>query len=189
MLAAEARLAGDATALDPAWYGTGFVTYIADHADLGVAKRLAETALASNDPLLRPALLSALAESGKPKTARWLLDGLKDKRLRQSEWFQMVAGITTTTGTRDLGYDWLNAHVDQLLSGGAGIFFSARLPQLLAGFCSVEKADEIAKDFSKRLAGKTAQLELDRTVERVRSCGVLKKARGAEAAAAVAKVK
>ena len=183
--AAAARLSGDATALDPSWYSIGFAALLAEKPKTGTAKTLFEAALGSNDPLLRPTLLSALAEGGVPKIASYLLGQPKDKRLRQSEWFQMVAGITTTATTRDIGYDWLNRNLDQLLSGGAGIFFSSRLPQLVAGFCSVEKADQIAKDFGPRLAGKTAQLELDRTVERVRSCGVLKKARSAEASGEV----
>ena len=186
--AVKARLAGDAAALDPAWYGAGFAVFLAENRGKGTAESLTETALTSSDPLLRPALLQALATTGRPKIVRWLLDTPKDSRLRQSEWFQMVAGITMTPATREMGYGWLNAHLDELLTGGSGVFFAARLPQLVAGFCSAEKAQQIARDFGPRLAGKTAQLELDRTVERVRSCGFLKAARSVEASEAVGKL-
>ena len=40
-----------------------------------------------------------------------------------------------------------------------------------------------------RTPGKTGALELERTVERVRSCGVLRQPRGAELSAELAKVK
>jgi hypothetical protein len=102
---------------------------------------------------------------------------------------QLVSGVTVTEKTRDLGYAYLRDHLDSLLSGGAGIFYSARLPQVLAGFCSVERADAIMRDFGPKLAGKTSELELARTVERVRDCGVLKQARGAEASAAIVRLK
>ena len=188
LAAAKARLAGDAAALDPAFYGPAFGVYLAEKKNLATAKALLEMALASSDPLLRPALLQALADTGRANIARWLLDEPRDKRLRQSEWLQLVSGIATTGATRELGYGWISAHLDEMLSGGPGVFFSARLPQLVAGFCSVEKAARIAADLGPKLAGKTAQLELDRTVERVRSCGLLKQARGAEASREVLRV-
>ena len=117
------------------------------------------------------------------------LDEAKDTRLRLSERLQLVMGVAVSPKTRDTGYDWMRDHTDELLSGGAGIFLAARLPQVFGGFCSVVKADAILKDFAPKLAGKTGQLELDRTVERVRSCGVLKDARGAETSGQIAKLK
>jgi hypothetical protein len=53
----------------------------------------------------------------------------------------------------------------------------------------VEKSDEIAALLRPKLAGKTGALDLERTVERVRSCGVLKAARAAEVSAEMAKIK
>jgi hypothetical protein len=149
---------------------------------------LLDKALGSQDPLLRPAALHALAHSGQADIARWVLNGITDPRLRVSERLMLVAGVTVTPKTRDLGYAYMRDHLDMLLSGG-GIFFSSRLPQLLGGFCSVDSAAAIARDFGPKLAGKTGQLELDRTVERVRDCGLLKTARGAEASAEIARLK
>jgi hypothetical protein len=96
--------------------------------------------------------------------------------------------VVEAPGTRDFGYAWLRDHLDQLLSGNSGIFFSARLPQMLDGFCSVGRSDEIARDLRPRLKGTAAELELERTIERIRDCGMLRDARGAEVTAEVAKL-
>ena len=96
--------------------------------------------------------------------------------------------MISDTGTRDLGFEWLKAHFDELSSGGGGIFFTAGLPRTVGGFCSVQRADEIGALLGTKLAGKTGSLELARTIERVRSCGVLKDARGTELSAALAKI-
>ena len=192
-VAAAAWLGGDTAALDPSWYGMGLAAHLEAAADKGngvaVAKALFEQALASQDPLFRPSALRALSHTGNAVIAQWVLDEAKDKRLRLSERLQLVMGVAVSPKTRDTGYDWMRDHTDELLSGGAGIFLAARLPQVFGGFCSVVKADAILKDFAPKLAGKTGQLELDRTVERVRSCGVLKDARGAETSGQIAKLK
>ena len=185
--AASAWLSGKQAALDPSWYGEAFDVAL-DTGGLPVAHALLERALGSQDPLLRPALLGALGHSGKPAIAAWLLNDVHDPRLRSSERLQLVAGVTVTEKTRELGYAYLHDHLDSLLAGGAGVFYSSRLPQVLAGFCSVERADAIAKDFGAKLAGKSSELELARTVERVRDCGILKQARAAEASAEIARL-
>lgn len=191
--AASAWLGGNKAALDPAWYGVGFGAWLEAQGKAGTglaaAKSLFEKALASQDPLFRPSALGALAGTGKADIAQWLLDDAKDQRLRLSERVQLVMGVAVNTKTRDMGYDWLRAHADELLSGSSGIFLASRLPQVFGTFCSVEKSDAIAKDFGARLAGKTGELELARVIERVRSCGVLKDARGAEVSTLMARVK
>ena len=192
--AAQSWLSGRTTALDPSWYSLAFSSWIAaqDQApggSLAAAQALFDRALASQDPLLRPAALGAIAATGQAPIAQWVLSGAKDQRLRLSERLQLVVGVATTAKTRDLGYAWIRDHTDELLAGGSGIFFAARLPMVFAGFCSAEKADSILKDFAPKLAGKTGELELTRTVERVRSCGALKAARAAEASAEIAKLR
>ncbi len=186
--AGKAWMAGDTKAVDPSWYADALGAWLGD-GGMPAAKQLLDKALASQDPVLRPTALGVLAQSGKLDVAAWLLDDTKDKPLRQSERLRLVAGIATTRMTRDFAYDWIHAHLDTLLSGGGGIFFSSRLPQLLTSYCSTERADAMTRDFGARFAGKTGQLELDRAVERVRDCGMLKDARGAEASAEVARVK
>ncbi|MDE2406026.1 MAG: M1 family metallopeptidase [Sphingomonadales bacterium] len=186
--AASAWLGGDDKALDPSFYGPAFDAAIRQ-GGIAVARTLLDRALASQDPLFRPSALAAIARSGNAGIAGWVLNDIKDQRLRTSEHLSMVAGVVASAKTRDLGYNWMRDHVDSLLTGGAGIFFSSRLPQFFAGYCSVEKADGIRKDFAERLAGRSSQLELDRTIERVRACGMLKEARAREASAQVAQLR
>ena len=186
--AAAAYLAGDKAALDPVWFGAAFAVHV-ESGGMAVAKPLLEAALASQDPVFRPSALGALGGSGKEDVGKWLLDDVKDTRLRISERLGLVRGVVTTSKTRDFGFSWMRAHLDELLSGGGGIFFASRLPQMLTGFCSAARADEIARDLGPKLAGRTGELELQRTVERVRSCGSLREARSAEASAALSAIK
>jgi aminopeptidase N len=186
--AAAAYVDGDAKALDAAWYGDGLDPWL-EAGGTTAAKTLLERALASQDPVFRPAALGALGGSGKLDTAKWLLDEVKDDRLRLSERLGLVRGVVSHPATREWGYTWLVLHLSELLDGGGGIFFASRLPQMLAGYCSVEKADAFARDLRPKLAGKSAELELERTIERVRSCGVLKQARGAEASRQIARLR
>lgn len=185
--AVDAYLGGDQGALDPALFGAAFDAWLGEH-KLDGAKTLMEKALASEDPLFRPSALAAIGTSGDAATAKWLLDEFQDKRLRQSEKLNFVRYVVYTPETRDWGYAWMKAHLDELLNGGAGIFFGARLPQMLGNFCSVAAADEF-DGLRAKFAGKSGALELERTIERVRACGKLKDARGAELTAAIAKLK
>ena len=186
--AAAAYVGGDVKALDAAWYGDALDPWL-EAGGAAEAKALLERALASQDPVFRPAALAALGGSGKAETAKWLLDEVKDDRLRLSERLGLVRGVVSHPATREWGYTWLIQHLGELLDGGGGIFFASRLPQMLSGYCSVEKAEAFARDLRPRLAGKSAELELERTIERVRSCGVLKQARGAEASRQIARLR
>jgi aminopeptidase N len=186
--AAAAWIGGDKAALDPAWYELGFDVWLGQ-AGFDGAKRLVDLALASEDPLLRPAALRAVAGSGDPKLARWLLEEFKDERLRRRERLSLIQAVLVNRDTRDYGFTWLKTHFDELTAGGGGIFFTSRLPSLVGGFCSVERSGEIAALLRPKLTGKTGALDLERTIERVRSCGLLKEARAAEFSAAMAKLK
>ena len=185
--AGRAYLAGDTKALDPTWFRLAF-SIIVDEGGLDAAKQLAERALSSQDPLLRPSALDAVASSGNVEIGRWVLDSFTDARLRRSERLGLIRTVVSDTGTRELGFAWLKVHFDELAGGGGGIFFTAGLPRTVAGFCSGQRADEIAALLGSKLAGKTGALELARTIERVRSCGVLKDTRGAALSAALAKI-
>ena len=185
--AVDAYLAGDAKALDPTYFGTAFDAWLALK-KLDGAKLLMDRALASEDPVFRPAVIVAAATSGDLSIAQWLLNSPRDKRLRLSEYQDFVRGVVVEPDTRDWGFEWLKAHLDELLSGNGGIFFGARLPSILSTFCSVAAADDIEK-LRPKFAAKSGALELERTIERVRSCGKLKEARGAELNAALQRLK
>jgi hypothetical protein len=170
---------GDTAALDPAWYDLAFDAWLSD-GGLPLAKMLADKALRSQDSEFRSAALEALAGSGKVATAQWLLNDFTDTRLRKSEQRGLLRGMLAIKATRDLGYRWLHDHLGQLTGGSDGIFFASRLPQYLNGFCSIARAEEFQRDLGPRLAGKPGELELARTIEYVRNCGVLREARTAD---------
>ena len=168
-------LAGEKSALDAQWYDLAFSVML-DEGGVPVAKQLGERALASQDPELRPAIVGTLAGSGSIPIANWLLDEWKDDRLRRNERQYLVRGVMAIRSTRETGYRWLKTNLDTLTSGDGGIFFTARLPEVLAGFCSAERADELVRDMRPRFAGKMGELEMERSIERVRTCGIVRDA-------------
>ena len=192
--AAQSWLAGDAKALDPSWYGVALRAYMATPAKgadggLETAKTLFGRALSTQDPLARPALLRSLSAAGNAKVAGWLLADAKDQRLRATERLGLIMDVAVNRATRQIGYDWIRDNLDALMKGGGGIFVASRLPQVFGGMCSVKDSQAIAHDFTAGLAGKTGQLELERTIERVKDCGLLKEARGKDVSMEIARVK
>jgi aminopeptidase N len=192
--AAHDWLAGDAQALDPSWYGMALRAYMASHAKgedggLETAKALFAKGLATQDPLARPALLGAPAGAGNAKVAGWVLSDAKDARLRATERLGMIMQVAVNRATRQQGYDWIRDNFAAMSKGGGGIFVVTRLPTVFAGMCSVKDADAIAHDFTAKMAGTPGQLELERTVERVRDCGLLKDARSKAVSMDIAKLK
>ena len=182
--AAAAYIAGDVAALDPAFMELAFDAYVRT-GGLTAAKTLAEAALKSEDPVFRPAALGAISASGNASIAKWVLSDFTDKRLRATERLYAVLGIAGAPETRDLGYDWLTAHLKDLMAGASGLFFAQAAPNVLGGFCSAKKADEIAEEFRPLFANTPGALELERSIENVRNCAALRDARGAEINAAM----
>lgn len=188
LTATKAYLGGDHQALDSAWLGSG-LALVLEEGRLATARDLLDRALASTDPVFRPVALGVIGDSGKEEIGRWILDGFKDSRLRISERQNLIRGVVASPGTQDLGWAWLKANYEALANSGGGIFFASRLPEMVSGYCSVARAEEIASLLRPKLQGKTGALGLERSIERVRSCGLLKEARGAELSAALAKLK
>jgi len=185
--AVDGLLAGDTTALDPAFYNSAFKAWLKPRGLEG-AKVLMEKALSSEDPLLRPAALRAVGRSNDPAVAKWLIEEFSDKRLRLSEKLTGISLAIATPKTAEYAFAWANAHVDTLLSSGGGIFLARSLPQAVSGFCSVDKAKTIAA-WRPHFANNSGALELDRAIERVQDCAVLKDQRAAALSAELAAVK
>ena len=177
--AAMAYLDGKTAALDPAYLDLALTVWV-EEAGLAGAQRLFDRALASQDPLFRPAALDAVGTSGKPEIGSWVLAEARDPRLRAGERYELAGSVIATAGTREIGWPWMKEHLDELLNGAGGIFYASRVPMLVGGFCSVERADDLAAFLRPRLSGRSSYLEMERTIERVRSCGALKQARSAE---------
>jgi hypothetical protein len=182
--AAEAYLGGDRGALDPSLLASGFAAYLAKGGDAAVSG-LFDKAAASDDALFRQSAFSALGGTGETATAQWLVAHMDDPRLRNFDRLGLLFGFAREPATRDLAFDWLKAHYDDFAKSN-GIFEASRLPGLAASYCSVDKAHEIETTLRPAVEKfPQGTLEFDRTVERVRDCGVLEQARGADVAAAI----
>jgi hypothetical protein len=183
--AATQYLAGDEKAVDPAFRGSA-LTVLAEDGGLTTAKMLVEKALSSEDPDVRAAELGAAASSGTTDVADYLL-GLNDKRLRSYDRLQLIYGLAETVGTRDYTAKWILDNYDDLLAGGNGIFITGRIPGALSYQCGVEQANRIQSVLGPQIVkAQVGTLTFQRTVEKIRDCGILKAAKGAEIDAAIA---
>ena len=183
--AAEKYLAGDEKALDPAFRGSA-LTVLAEDGGLATAKMLVEKALSTEDSDIRAAELGAAASAGTTDVADYLL-GLSDPRLRTYDRIRVLYGLAETVPTRDYTAKWILEHFDELLASGGGIFMTARIPGALAYQCGVDQANRIQSVLGPRLEkAQIGTLTFQRTVEKIRDCGILKAAKGAEIDAAIA---
>jgi len=182
--AGDAYLKGDTKAVDPAFLGQALAV-VAEEGGLTAAKTLVEKGLASEDGDVRAQELGAAAGSGHADVANYLL-GLDDKRLRSFDKIMILGQLIGTNETRALTTDWIFANYDKLTSGN-GIFLTSRLPAMFNGQCGDAAADRIEKTLGPKVMKlNSGVLEYRRMLERVRNCGVLKQAKSAEIAAALA---
>ena len=182
--AAEAYLAGDKNALDPGFLGSGLAV-LAEDGGLPVAKTLVEKGLSSEDPDIRQAELGAAAAGGNVEVANYLL-GLNDPRLRTFDRLMLLGELSATPATRNVTSQWILANYDRIASGN-GIFITSRLPAMFNAQCGVDEAAKIQQELGPRVMKINAGvLEFQRTIERVRNCGIIKQAKAAEVAAAIA---
>jgi aminopeptidase N len=183
--AAEKYLAGDEKALDPAFRGSA-LTALAEDGGLATAKMLVGKALSTEDPDVRRAELRAAASNGTAEVADYLLK-LDDKRLRSYDRLGLIYGLAETVGTRDYTANWILDNYDELLAGGNGIFITGRIPGALNYQCGVEQANRIQSVLGPQIEkAQVGTLTFQRTVEKIRDCGILKQAKGAEIDAAIA---
>jgi aminopeptidase N len=183
--AAEKYLAGDEKVLDPAFRGSA-LTALAEDGGLATAKMLVGKALSTEDPDVRRAELRAAASNGTAEVADYLLK-LDDKRLRSYDRLGLIYGLAETVGTRDYTANWILDNYDELLAGGNGIFITGRIPGALNYQCGVEQANRIQSVLGPQIEkAQVGTLTFQRTVEKIRDCGILKQAKGAEIDAAIA---
>ncbi|ESQ77220.1 M1 family metallopeptidase [Asticcacaulis sp. AC402] len=182
--AAVAYLGGDKTAVDQSVLALALAVHVED-GGLPAAKALYEMTVTSTDELFRQSATVAVTHGATTETANWLFGVLlSDTRLRATERLRLLSGLMGQPKARDVTFDWYKANYDAL-SKGIGIFSASRLQTLAGGYCSAARADELdAALRSKVVAAGRGTLSFDRTLERVRSCGVLKDAKAGEVAAA-----
>ncbi|HTM80267.1 M1 family metallopeptidase [Asticcacaulis sp.] len=181
--AANAYLGGDTTALDQAFLGRGLKVYV-EEGHLTAAKTMFDRMLSAQDEVFRSAAQKAITSDADTATATWVFSILSDTRLRVPDRLALVGGLMNNAATRDMTYDWLKANYDSF-SAGAGIFSAGRIASLPHDYCDAAKADEIDHIMRpKVIAAGRGELSFNRMLEDIRSCSVLKDARGADIAAA-----
>ncbi|MGI4948194.1 MAG: M1 family aminopeptidase, partial [Janthinobacterium lividum] len=177
--AARAYLGGDRTALDPAFV-TPALDVVLAQGGLPAARTMMERALASEDASFRGDAIGAIATTGRPDVAQWLLT-FTDPRLRSLERLQLLAGMAGTPETSGLATDWILANYAALASGGNGIFTTSRLPGMFGLQCGADRADRLERTLGPKVrAANAGVLEFERTAESIRHCGVLRDAKQAE---------
>ena len=182
--AATAYLGGDRQALDQSLYRSAFGAYLGLGGEAALTRLFGVTA-SSDDSLFREAAIAALATTGDATTGAWLIAHLGDQRLRPSDRLGLLKGMTAQPATRDPAFTWLIANYDAFVKEN-GIFTASSLPSFASGYCSTEQAAMIETALRPKVDQyHRGALSLDRTVEQVRDCGVLKQARGGEIAAAL----
>lgn len=175
--AAEAYLGGDETALDPAFLSAALRVRVEERGG-AAAQSLFEQAMGSTDAYFRGRAVIAIAASGQPDVARWVIGKIDDPRLRSSEKIGIVSGVTSPLATRDIGIDFLTANFAELANATNLTSVNAML-SIPSSACSVETADKLKNALEPQVkAFGRGALTLERTIERVRSCGVQKAERG-----------
>jgi hypothetical protein len=138
------------------------------------AEALLTKALASSDSQFRSAAIGALATTGDPALAQWVVQQMSREGLRSTEMTQLGSGLMSRPETRDTGFEWLKqnapALVERLGAGAVGGLASAP-----AAYCDAARAAEIEATFRPLVERHgRGSLALDRSVERVRNCAALK---------------
>jgi aminopeptidase N len=180
--AAHQFLDGDTAALDPGFRVVALRAAL--RADPAFADRLFDALIRSDDPLFRRQAAYALGSNGPTR----LLDRHADPKLQNLEVTGMIAGQFGNPETRSAAMDWLERNLDGL---------KPRLGGLLGGFvgvtdsfCSEADAQRVEKLFRPRMSELgIGELDLARPLATIRQCAALKDKRGAEAGAALARLK
>jgi len=174
--ALKAYLGGDAQALDQSFLGAALNAYVATEGQ-PAAEDLFARLPATENARLRNAMVYAIGASGQTDIGNWVIAHLGDEALRPRDRLYLAMGLTAQPGTRTAGFDWIVANYDQLVTGN-GIFEASRLPNSMAGACSVEDAERTESALRPMVERyRRGALELARALERIRSCAALKSAR------------
>ncbi len=176
--AAERYLGGDKAALDVTYLGDGFGA-IVQAGGLPAAKRIMEVGLASEEPVVRDAAFTAVADSGRADVATWLF-GFDDQRLRSLDRANLFQRLAQASGTAEITGDWFMADIDKVLASANGIF-AGRIARTFAVQCGVDRAAKIDAAVGKQIrASGAGVLDYDRTLENIRLCGALRDAKSVE---------
>lgn len=181
--AAQHWIDGDQSALDRTFLSDGLAVWLRRNGAAGISKLWAKL-IATSDADLRHRIARAISSADDPAIARYVFANFGRPGLRSNDKLILIMTITREPATRELGFDWLAHNLPKLaketnLSSVGGMFEGPTT------FCSEADSKRIEKSLRPHVdALKRGALALDRVVENVHNCGVLKSAQQAELAAA-----
>lgn len=112
--------------------------------------RLLAAFRASDDALFRAAALTALGSTHDPALGVRALELSLDPALRVNEVTTTIGAQLSMPETRERAWQWLREHFDEVAARMAGMG-AGHAPWLVAGFCSEDKAEEVASFFGERI--------------------------------------
>jgi alanyl aminopeptidase len=162
--------------LDPNLVNTALRVASQD-ADGNFALALADRLKATDDPVLRAALLNAIGAANDSALAQRLA---LDDSIRGDDYLTLLASMFSLD-TAERNWPWFSANVDALLDR-APTFERHHLIYLNQNYCSAARADAVAAMFEPRLkridGGRRA---LDQAVEHIRLCVAFRNAYATQA--------
>jgi aminopeptidase N len=112
--------------------------------------------------------LYALTVFRRPELAQRTLALIDQGKIRQQDYVRIFPALLAESPAREIAWEYLKAHWDALAEkvtsfGGSGAVSA------LAGFCSIEKHDEIKQFFTDHRAP-GAERALQQSLQRITSC-------------------
>ena len=185
--AADAYLAGNTQALDPAFRSTALSVAVQERGAPFMTK-LRDAFVKSSDPLFRRQACEALGAADTPELGAAAVDLALSPGVQSVETALIVLHAAQHPGARLTVVKRVEQDFKRVMESLPG-FARPVIIRLFDGYCSpgdVERVDAYMKPKLKTLGG--GELELTRAEERIGQCVALKTAKSAEISAALTKV-
>jgi aminopeptidase N len=183
--AADAQLAGDETALDPAFGEIALSVAVQDRGELFMRK-LRDALVASDDPVFRSQASAALGAADTGTLARTALELAFSSGLQARETTLVVTALANGSAGRE-ALETVVAERFEEFAAGLPAFARTRIVGLFGGYCAASDVAKIEALLRPKLAGLGGgELDLERAKERIGVCIALKTAKGDEIAAVLA---
>jgi hypothetical protein len=183
--AADALLAGDKAALDPAFGEIALTVAVQDRGELFMRK-LRDALVASDDAVFRSQASSALGAGDTAALAMTALELAFSPGLQARETTLVVTALANGSAGRE-ALEKIVAERFEEFAAGLPAFARTRIVGLFGGYCAasdVAKIEALLRPKLDSLGG--GELDLERAKDRIGLCAALKAAKGDEIAAVLA---
>lgn len=184
--AADALVAGDASALAPAFRSTALAVAVQE-GGRGFIDRLWPVLLKSNDPLFRSQASRALGRAEGTETIAHVQQLAMGEGLQSLERTNALSSLAANPAARDATTAFVSKNFTRVVESFPG-FGRAGIIAFYNGYCTPADAARVEALVRPNLAVLGGgELELSQTKERIGQCAALKDARGEQIAAVLAK--